>query len=388
MAMDKYEDLYEGFFDKQEEFMKELRERCTETKRYTVKPDELKLYNGQVSGSKLILRRIEDEKVDEKTVPISPENELLWKSADVDRIGLFIEFPDENGVSMLAPLSQMSKLSLGNRAKLTFNGDLGIPINKIALAKVYEDMVKRETKKENVQIISVYGKVQAVMTEVYSPIGHDEYFEKVLSNILQRFGNSVQMKRGYISQKWSRATWDIGEYQNGNHSKKIRLGISAMDSQTGHSSAVLQPVIFSGRKMDAMLFDDAWHSKHMALSDAGITEAIESVYLSLNDNAQRLLDTIGITLKDPGHYARNVCTEINRLAKKMSGILLPAKTINSFITTVDGLGYIRSNITVWDIIELLWDIPASTGGNENHRDGLMKTVSRVLTLNHQALDKQ
>lgn len=316
MAMDKFEDLYERSFDKQDDFLKELCERCAETKRYTLKPDEMKLYQGHVSGNKLILHRLEKENVDEKMVSISPENELLWKSTDVDRIGLFIEFPDENGVAILAPLSQMSKLSLGNRAKLTFNGDLGISINKIALAKVYEDMIKRETKKESVQIISVYGKVQAVMTAVYSPIGHDEYFEKVFLNISQRFGNAVQMKRGYISQKWSRATWDIGEFQNGNHGKKIRLGISAMDSQTGHSSAVLQPVIFSGRKMDAMLFDDVWHSKHMALSDSGITEAIEAVYLSLNDNAQRLLDTIGITLKDPGYYARNMCAEVNKLAKK------------------------------------------------------------------------
>lgn len=62
--------------------------------------------------------------------------------------------------------------------KLFCNGDFAMPISKIALAKVYEDMIRRETKKQTVQIISVYGKVQAVMTSVYSPIGHDSFLKR------------------------------------------------------------------------------------------------------------------------------------------------------------------------------------------------------------------
>lgn len=386
MTMDKFGDMYEGFFTESDEFMKELKERCAETKRFELKPDEMELWYGQVVDDSLELSKLDNDTIAKKTVPIPTEYESLWKCEETKEIGLFIGFPDQNGQQMIAPLSRMSKLSLGNRSKLTFNGDLTLPINKIALAKVYEDMTRRETKKQTIQIISVYGKVQAVMTEVYSPIGHDEYFEKISNNLSSRFGAGVKMNRGYISQKWSRATWDIGEYQCDNSSKKIRLGVSAMDSQTGHSSAIIQPVIFSGRNMAAMHFDDSWHSKHMALTDEGIAKAIEAVYLDLNDNAQRLMDTALITLKHPGTYAKNICNEINKLAKNTSGVQLPQKTMNSFITTVEGLGYIRSNITVWDVIEQLWDIPASTGTSENHRDGLMKTVSRVLSLDHLALD--
>ena len=283
-------------------------------------------------------------------------------------------------------MSQMCKLSLGNRAKFTFNGDWKIPISKIALAKLYEEMLHRETKKETVQIISVYGKVQAIMTNVYSPIGHDEFFEKIDANITERFGSTVELRRGYISHKWSRATWYIGEFQSNASSQKIELGLSAMDSQTGHSGAVLQPVLFSGRKHRAMLFDDAWYSKHMALTEEGISEAIDTTYMTLHDNAQLLLDTIGIRLKHPGQYARRVCTELNKLAKSTGGVQLPAKTINSFTSSVDGLSVIRANITVWDIIEMLWDIPETTGTCENHTDGLMKTVSKVLCLKHAELD--
>ena len=47
---------------------------------------------------------------------------------------------------------------------------------------------------------------------------------------------------------------------------------------------------------------------------------------------------------------------------------------------------IRSNLTAWDIIEILWDLPETTATSENHKDGLMKTVSRVVTLDHQSMD--
>lgn len=388
MPKEKFEDAYECSFDKQDLFMDELKERCRETCRYEAKPEELCFLAGQAVNDTLLLKRLDGEQILTSSYPIDSEHEALWKNAETQNIGLFIEFPDKTGQRTVAPLSQLSKLSLGNRAKLTFNGDLGSPVNKLALASLYEDLIKLEKKKQAVQIITVYGKVQAVMTEVYSPIGHDEFFEKISDDISGRFGTSVAMRRGYISQKWTRATWYIGEFQNGGGAKKIELGISAIDSQTGHSSAIIQPCLFSGRKMEPMLFDDTWHSKHMALTDEGIVEAINAVYIELNDNAQKLLDTASITLRGPGTYAKNICEELNKLAKNSSGILLPAKTVTSFITTVEGLSYIRSDITVWDVIELLWDIPATTGANENHRDGLMKTVSRVLTLDHDALDKQ
>ena len=213
-----------------------------------------------------------------------------------------------------------------------------------------------------------------------------EEYPKFENAKAERFGNIVSLRSGYISHKWSRATWYIGEYQNGNSSRKVELGISVIDSQTGHSGAFLQPCLFSGRKKHAMLFDDAWYSKHMALTEEGITQAIEAVHMTLNDNAQKLLDTVTITLQNPGLYAKRICEELNKIAKKMSGVLIPGKTVKTFISSVEGLSLIRSNLTVWDVIEILWDLPASTCTGENHKDGMMKTVSRVITLNHSELD--
>ena len=70
----------------------------------------------------------------------------------------------------------------------------------------------------------------------------------------------------------------------------------------------------------------------------------------------------------------------------MSGALIPGKTVKTFISSVEGLSLIRSNLTVWDVIEILWDLPETTSAGEGHKDGLMKTVSRVITLNHSELD--
>ena len=70
----------------------------------------------------------------------------------------------------------------------------------------------------------------------------------------------------------------------------------------------------------------------------------------------------------------------------MPGAALPAKTIERFVKSVSGLGYIRSSITVWDIIEMLWDLPQSTSTGENHKEELIKTVSRVISLDHMKLD--
>ena len=65
---------------------------------------------------------------------------------------------------------------------------------------------------------------------------------------------------------------------------------------------------------------------------------------------------------------------------------MSAKSINEFVQAVQGLSFIRSNMTAWDIIELLWEIPGKSKASEAHKDGLMKTVSRVLALNHSAFD--
>lgn len=98
-----------------------------------------------------------------------------------------------------------------------------------------------------------------------------------------------------------------------------------------------------------MLFDDAWYSKHMALTEEGIVQAIDAVHMTLNDNAQKLLDTVTITLQNPGLYAKRICEELNKIAKKMSGARIPDKTVKTFISSVEGLSLIRSNLTVWDV---------------------------------------
>lgn len=387
--VDKFSDSYEAVFDCGSDFLDELHERQQKTERCAVDPGGIHFLYGSLDGEAMRFQHLENDAVICETADMDEDTKGMWSSPEVQEIGLFIRFQDGNGCAKTFPLSQNCKLSLNNRTGLTFNGELNIPINKIALARLYEDFISREAKKEQIQVISVYGKVQAIMTNVYSPIEHDQFFEKIDKKVHQKFEKTAVLRKGYIGPKWSRGIWYIGKLQSETDSQSpclVELGLSAMDSQTGHSGAILQPCLFAGKKKQEMLFDDAWYSKHMSLTEEGINDALDSVYLQLNDNAQRLIDTMEIDLENPAQYARNLTAELNKLAKKMSGTKLSAKVIASFVSSIEGLSFIRSKMSVWDVIELLWDIPANNASSQKHKDELMKTVSRVLVMNHAALD--
>ena len=387
MGKEKFRDEYESFCKNPQEFFNELHERQENTKIYEVSTEDFTFYFGTMDGNDLVLTRLEGEDVLTTRMLVTDEQKDVLCDDECLRIGLYVQIPDESGDMGCLPVSQNCKLSLGNRSSLTFNGDFNTTINKVALARMYEDLIPRETKKGKIQIITVYGKAQAMMTNVYSSVSHESYFDKVNSMVKKRFGEAAELKSGYISQKWTRATWYIGEFKSEKDSTQtVKLGITAMDSQTGYSGAVLQPCIFSGKTSHEMFFDETWYAKHMAFSDKDIDEALEAVYLTLNDNAQKLIDTINLDLKFPAGYARRICEELNKLAVKTKSVKMSAKSINEFVQSIQGLSFIRSNMTAWDIIELLWEIPNKSKASEAHKDGLMKTVSRVLALNHAAFD--
>lgn len=390
MAIEKYDESYEVFYGDKNDFMSELKDRCKETVLYKVKPDSVEFYSAQADGDKMVFKRLVGEKTVSREIQIEPCNESVWKSPETQSVGLFISFiTDDDGKQHYLPISPHCKLSLSNRSKLTFTGELTIPVNKLALARMYEDLIKKEIKKEQLQIISVYGKAHAVLSNVYSPIGHDEFFELIDDKLTERFSQSIDFRRGYVSHKWSRGIWYVGEFTDpsGKTNQIIQLGLSAMDGQTGHCGAALQPCVFYGRKGVPMLFDDEWYSKHMALSEEGISEALDVVYLKLQDNAQKLIDTIGIDINNPANFAQKLCIELNKLAKKTSTVPLSAKAIKDIVTSVEGLSIVRNNLTVWDVIEVLWDSPEKFGASTAHKDSLTKTVSRVLAIdNYKALD--
>lgn len=387
MGKEKFRDDYESFCQDPQVFLDELHERQNNTKLYDVSAKEILFYAGTMDGFELVLSRLEGESITKRRLSLTDNSNDALCDDECLRIGLYAQIFDEAGEAIYLPISQNCKLSLGNRSSLTFNGDLSIPVNKLALARMYEDLIPLESKKGRIQIISVYGRAQAMMTNVYSSVSHESYFEKVDAMVKKRFGETAELRSGYISQKWTRATWYIGEFKSEkDDTQTVKLGITAMDSQTGYSGAVLQPCLFSKKTDQGMFFDETWYAKHMAFSDEDIDEALEAVYLTLNDNAQKLIDTMSLNLEFPEGYARHICEELNRLAVKTKGVKMSAKSINEFVQSVQGLSFIRSNMTAWDIIELLWEIPGKSKASEAHKDGLMKTVSRVLALNHSAFD--
>ena len=150
-----------------------------------VKPENISFFAGEASNDTVQLKRLVNDSVNDLSLAIDTNRQSVWQGKETKDVGIFMKFTDESGVNVTAPISPLCKLSLGNRSKLSFVGDLSISVNKLALACLYEEFLKRETKKSELQVVCVYGKVQAVMTNVYSPIAHDKFFEIFSFFILQ-----------------------------------------------------------------------------------------------------------------------------------------------------------------------------------------------------------
>ena len=84
MPYEKFEDNYEAYYNKQDDFMNELYERTNQTVRYTVKPENLCFSAGEISGDELILKTLYDDTVSDERIIIKPENENILKNK-IDR---------------------------------------------------------------------------------------------------------------------------------------------------------------------------------------------------------------------------------------------------------------------------------------------------------------
>ena len=108
----KFDDNYENVTTNRDEFMKELRERCGDTCRYEMKPDEVEFFAAQSDGQKIRLHWLDGDTVKSSEEKVPDGMEKLWDSEETNNIGLAARFPDDKGGCILAPLSQLCKLSL------------------------------------------------------------------------------------------------------------------------------------------------------------------------------------------------------------------------------------------------------------------------------------
>lgn len=379
--MYKYIDNYEYTTKNNDEFLDEIRDHEKNTERTDVTVNDLNFYKGSFDESNNILSLERIVKDENGGSYITSENVIINdKETILDTInhgtGLFIKGSD----TQVWPVSDNIKTSLTNRSSLRFPGSISeLPVSKLALASCYEDLIRSNNKKA-LKVISIYGKAQAIVSKRYVPSDQEYVFCKVLEFLKNDYPD-ISLSQGFVCHTKSSCLWDLGSTKE---NKNIKLLLRVSDSSTGDSSISFSPAIKVGRK-NAITFDNAYRSRHFTISDKEIEEGLASTLLKAQNNAAKLLETAAITLEHPERYFKNILNELNKLAKKMGSVQIGKKLTENAYEAFDGLMFCKPNITVWDCIEVLWDLPKEAK-SEASRASLEKTVSRILTINHKKYD--
>lgn len=383
--MCKFQDNYEKGFSRndKEEFFAEVSDREANTKRFCAKSQDIQFFEGVLADGCFILKRLlKDGSVTSFEVEVAEEDREVW--VDTIRFGskLFVRFKDEFETIHTLPLSSIAKLSLNNRSTVSFSGELSMPeITKIALARMYEDLLHVKCVGK-LTVISIYGKVQAIMSARYAPLEHDVLFQMASDKIHEKFGDGSVFSNALVNHCFSRCVWEVEKDFN----ERVTAGLAFIDSPTGYSGVIINPVIAIDGK--GITFDNAWYSKHVKISPEDIDMGIDAVYADIDNNSKLLVQTAFIPVNYPVEYAKHAIEELNRLAGKMKTAKIVSDVEKQIMDSVNMLAFAAEDekIKVWDLIEVFWSIPSAVAKSANHQELLEKTMSRILLLKHDELD--
>lgn len=295
-------------------------------------------------------------------------------------------YPEESGARCILPVSDVAKLSLSGRTKVSFSGDISQSgLTPLALAKVYEDALKASGSRY-VTIVEMYGKMQAMMSSRYTPTSHNELFEAVKRKAEDVLDSELDFSIGYISHRLSKCEWSAKKLSTDD----VSVRLSVRDSSTGYSGVAIAPVITIGHK--AVLLENSWYAKHMAISDEDVDEGVRAAVFDMEDNAKRLLDTRHIRIFHPAGFAQNAVKALNRMAARQKNAKIPANLESQIVEEADMLSFSQlGEVCLWDIVQIFWSVPEMAGAQpggvpSNYQESLGRTVSKILALNYGELD--
>lgn len=314
-------------------------------------------------------------------------NEIASQDTQENGTRLYVGFcPEEDGIRHVLPVSDVAKLSLSGRTKVSFSGDISKSgLSPLALAKVYEDALKASGSKY-VTIIEMYDKMQAMMSSRYTPTSHSELFKAVKRKAEEVLDSELQFSIGYISHRLSKCEWSAKKFS----ADDVSVRLSVRDSSTGYSGVAIAPVIAMGHK--AVLLENSWYAKHMAISDEDIDEGVRAAVFDMEDNAKRLLDTRHIRISCPAGFAQNAVKALNRMAARQKNAKIPANLESKIVEEADMLSFSQlGEVYLWDIVQIFWSVPEMAGAQpggvpSNYQESLGRTVSKILALNYGELD--
>lgn len=346
---------------------------------------------GRIENGVVCLTRLEGDKLVNKTLKECRTTDAAVHTATRE-IGidggtqLFLGYQTKARIEFI-PISAACKMSITNRSKVSIAGELDetdFGISPIALAKVYEDSVKKYA--ENIRCAVVYGKVIGIMSEIYSPIPQSELVDTVLRVLRDRHANA-EVISGSISNRITSVDFDLKEtiVENG---MQVEILTTLLNSDNGYSAVRLVPCCrFSGRNMVYPFHDDDWASNHISLDMETIAAGVDTMFMNLRDTVSLLATAEARTLQYPYVYTEKVIEQLNRWATNKGGAKITKHAAKDILCRVDTLvtQNIVSEFTVMDIADYLLDaIPQDAATTT--QDAWKKTVMRIIHIDHDALD--
>lgn len=282
------------------------------------------------------------------------------------------------------PVSDNVKLSVGNRSTLSYKGSLTFTTRQvgspIAMAKIMEDMIVFRNK-QKLQLAVIAGKVQAILTARYIPSDQRIIFKdagKELAKLPKySFGGAD------ISH-----TSSYGYYNVANQGSEVTAQVRVSDSSTGDGAISIAPHIkmrTENGKYRSVVFDESWKQRHARYEQSDFKAGLAAAVQACENNARKLADTMIIVINNPQIFHDNAITELNKLAKKFATHQIGKTEKENIGNAMNALLQFQ-NITVWDYIDLLWDIVPNGSTNADSKELREKTVSKILTLDFAKLD--
>ena len=368
-----------------------ITDRANHTDYITLPTNIVTFWAGRVENGVVCLTRLEGDKLVNKTLKECRTTDAAIHTATRE-IGidggtqLFLGYQTKARVEFI-PISAACKMSITNRSKVSIAGELNeddFGISPIALAKVYEDSVKKYA--ENIRCAVVYGKVIGIMSEIFSPIPQDELVDTVLRVLHERHANA-EVISGSISNRITSVDFDLKEtiVENG---LQVEILTTLLNSDNGYSAVRLVPCCrFAGKSTVYPFHDDGWASNHVSLDMEAIAEGVDTMFMNLRDTVSLLANAQTRVLQYPYVYTEKVIEQLNRWATNKGGAKITKHAAKDILCRVDTLvsQNIISEFTVMDIADYLMDaIPQDAAMTT--QDAWRKTVMRIIHVDHDAID--
>ena len=315
------------------------------------------------------------------TVNVNPKEAEAWLDTFANGTKLCLVSP-----KVIAPISDNVKTSVINRTTMNYKGSIVqqthlLKVSPLCLGAVMTDLIKAHNK-YSLQPIVDGGKVQSILTKRYISSDQRTTFNEA-DEILKKGDVVGEFAGGYLSHTWTSAYYKVAS-----EGKEIEAMVRISDSSTGDGSIAICPRIttINGEKKSSIVFEDSWTQVHAKFELDELRLGLQASIQQAINNAELLAGTMLQLIQHPKDYTQRVIEQLNRLAKKQATTPISKENEEKIKAEVDAF-VAYQNLTVWDFISILWDIPQQSKlSSQTARDSLQRTVSKVLLLNHDEMD--